>query len=51
MKSKNVFLTNSIKVANSLAEKAVSGNVNSACCWIFHQPELPKEASKYKKVK
>lgn len=51
MKSNNVLLTKTMKVANGLAEKAVSGNVNSACVWIFHQPELPKKAEKFRKLK
>ncbi len=36
---------------NSMAKKMVVQNANSACIWLAHQPEFPKEATKFKKVK
>lgn len=36
---------------NSMAKKMVVQNANSACIWLAHQPEFPKEAMKFKKVK
>lgn len=37
-------------VLNSLALTLVISSANAACCWMFHQPEFPKEAEKFKKV-
>lgn len=29
----------------------VKQTANSSCAWVFHQPEFPKEANKFKKIK
>lgn len=36
-------------VLNSLALMVVSMSANSACCWVYHQPEFPDAANKFKK--
>lgn len=38
-----------ITILNNMALAMVIQSANSACTWIFHQPEFPKEAEKYKK--
>lgn len=38
-----------ITTLNHLTLAMVVQSANSACTWIFHQPEFPKEAEKYKK--
>jgi cyclic lactone autoinducer peptide len=35
---------------NSVALALVVQTANSACMWIFHQPEFPDEAKKYKRI-
>lgn len=37
--------------ANLLAKKIVVQNANSACIWLAHQPEFPREAMKFKRTK
>lgn len=39
-----------MECANSIAKKMVEKNANSSCIWLAYQPELPKEAEKFKKV-
>lgn len=34
-------------VMNCLAVMLVAQTANSACIWIFHQPEFPQEAKKF----
>lgn len=36
-------------VLNSLVLSLVALSANSACCWVYHQPEFPDAASKFKK--
>lgn len=36
-------------VLNTLALMVVSMSANSACCWVYHQPEFPETADKFKK--
>lgn len=36
---------------NVLALLLVKQTANSSCAWVFHQPEFPDEANKFKKVK
>lgn len=36
-------------VLNSLAFVLVAMSANSACCWVYHQPEFPDAANKFKK--
>ncbi|MBO5072231.1 MAG: cyclic lactone autoinducer peptide [Eubacterium sp.] len=36
-------------VLNCLALMVVSMSANSACCWVYHQPEFPETANKFKK--
>lgn len=35
---------------NCMALLLVAQTANVACLWIFHQPEFPKEANKFKKI-
>lgn len=34
---------------NALAVMAVVQNVNAACMWLDHQPEVPEEAKSFRK--
>lgn len=36
-------------VLNSLALKMVCQSANSACAWVYHQPEFPDAANRFKK--
>lgn len=38
------------KIVNCMALILVIQSANSACGWIFHQPEFPEQANKFKKV-
>lgn len=50
MKLKNIVKRiASVGVLNSLALILVIQNSNQACMWIFHQPEFPEQAEKFKK--
>ena len=40
-----------IKITNDIALNLAKQNVNSACIWVFHQPEVPEEANKFKRHK
>lgn len=40
-----------ITVLNSLAILFVSQSANTACSWMFHQPEFPKEANRFNKLR
>lgn len=51
MKGKANILKKVIGVINCLAVMFVVQTANSACIWIFHQPEFPQEAKKYSKIK
>lgn len=48
---KTNFVRKMITVMNCLAVMLVAQTANSACIWIFHQPEFPQEANKYSKLK
>ncbi len=49
MKVKKFFEKGVMKCLNSLALLLVRQTANSACIWVSHQPEFPKEANKFKK--
>ncbi|SET56671.1 cyclic lactone autoinducer peptide [Lacrimispora sphenoides] len=34
---------------NALALLVVAQNVNAACAWLQHQPEVPEEAKRFRK--
>lgn len=34
---------------NSLALALVAISANSACAWVYHQPEFPETANRFKK--
>ena len=36
-------------ILNSLALVLVSLSANSACAWVYHQPEFPETANRFKK--
>lgn len=38
-----------LKVTNAIALHMAKQNVNSACIWMFYQPEVPETANKFKK--
>ena len=38
-----------VSLVNGMALMFAMSSVNMACTWIFHQPELPKEAEKFRK--
>ena len=50
MKFKNlVKKIMTIGALNSLALMLVAQSANQACMWIYHQPEFPEAANKFKK--
>lgn len=51
MNGKKQFIKKVMTVMNCMAIMFVMQTANSACAWIFHQPEFPKEAQKYSKFK
>ncbi|WP_167959150.1 cyclic lactone autoinducer peptide [Anaerosporobacter faecicola] len=36
--------------SNNLAKLFVKQSANSACAWMFHQPEFPEAAKQFKKL-
>lgn len=51
MKLKNFILKKKlIGILNCIAIMLVVQTANTACLWVYHQPEFPAEANKYKKV-
>lgn len=51
MKTKFNVTSKLIEGANFLALRLVAQTANSACIWIYHQPEFPEEAKKYSRIK
>lgn len=51
MNVKKMICHNIIETTNNLALLLVKQTANASCAWVFHQPEFPEEASKFKKVK
>lgn len=50
MKIKNVIKKITVAgILNSLALVMVTMTANSACAWVFHQPEFPETANRFKK--
>ncbi len=47
MKIKVFFESKIIEFLNSLATLLVMQTANSACIWVAHQPDFPKEAEKF----
>ena len=45
LKSKNWMIT----ALNAMALVAVIHNVNAGCFWVDHQPEVPKEARRFRR--
>lgn len=50
MRLRKFFCKCIVRCFNALAVLMVMQTANSACVWIIHQPEFPKEAEKFKKV-
>ena len=48
MKVKKYFGKGMMKCLNVLALLLVIQTANSACIWVAHQPEFPREANKFK---
>lgn len=51
MKGKLKALSKIFMVMNYLALVLVAQTANAACLWIFYQPEFPKEAKKFGRIK
>lgn len=51
MKVKALFYQKILGIINMLALFLVRKTANASCAWVFHQPEFPDEANKFKKVK
>ncbi|MDF2801194.1 MAG: hypothetical protein K0S61_1097 [Anaerocolumna sp.] len=52
MKLKNKSITKQLlKGINCTALALVALSANIACVWVFHQPEFPKAADRFKKLK
>lgn len=47
---KNLKLRKFFGVLNAMALMVVMQTANAACVWVFHQPEFPEAANKFKKV-
>lgn len=45
LKSKNWMIT----ALNAMALVTVIQNVNAGCIWLDHQPEVPKEARRFRR--
>ncbi len=50
MKLKKILKTGIMGLSNAMALFMVLQTANSACVWVIHQPEFPKEAEKFKKI-
>ncbi len=50
MKITGILKKAAILGVNAMAMALVVQSANSACIWVLHQPEFPKEAEKFKKV-
>lgn len=44
------YLTLALKHLGSLAVFAVALSANTTSAWIAHQPEIPNEANRFKKI-
>lgn len=52
MKLKKIIFNKKILgVLNVLAVVLVTQTANSTCVWLYHQPEFPASANKFKKLK
>lgn len=51
MNKKKTITERVASITDATALKMVQMNANSACSWLYHQPEFPKEAEKFKKVR
>lgn len=51
MKAEKKLAGKVFEAVNKAAVQMVKHNVNSCCTYIFHQPEVPETANKFKKVK
>lgn len=40
-----------IRMVDAAALLLVIQTMNSACMWLFHQPEIPRGALKYRKIR
>lgn len=49
VKLKDILRKGMASCINALAMVMVVQSANSACVWVLHQPEFPKEAEKYRK--
>ncbi|WP_342759110.1 cyclic lactone autoinducer peptide [Kineothrix sedimenti] len=50
MKMKKNIVCKTLGIMNCLALMMVVQTANVCCTWIFHQPEFPEAANKFKKV-
>ncbi len=50
MKLKSILKKGIMGCTNALALLLVVQTANSACVWVIHQPEFPKEAEKFKRL-
>jgi cyclic lactone autoinducer peptide len=51
MKVENLIYQKILGTVNMLALLLVKQTANASCAWMFHQPEFPEGANKFKKVK
>lgn len=51
MKLKGMLKKVALGCVNAIAMAMVAQTANSACIWVVHQPEFPKEAEQFKKLK
>ncbi len=51
MKTEILIYQKILGIINMLALLLVRQTANTSCAWMFHQPDFPKEANMFKKVK
>ena len=49
-KFKNLVSNKGLTILASLAMMVTVMNVNSTCFWLTHQPELPKQSDKLRRI-
>lgn len=50
MREKMTGNVKGMKFLNEVALKAAVKTVNSACSWVHHQPSVPEELKKFRKI-
>ncbi len=51
MITKKYFVKKILGIFNCIALVLVALSANITCVWVFHQPDFPEAANKFKKIK